>query len=189
MNNNEIEPEPLRSEYTSPATSERPRRAPDNPDFSRILSKPSGTEARPLLQGVVIGRLLGLVDESRVPLVALPGPAARAGLRARSIVDVYAPHVGRDVLLLFEDGDETKPIIVGLLRDDGPTASSSELGQIELTVDGERVILSAATELVLRCGKSRITLRQDGKIEVSGETILTRATGANRIQGGTVQLN
>lgn len=179
----------LDQDTEAPALSADVMQDPDS-ELARILANVAARpEAPPPLRGAVVGRLLGLVDEGRVPLVALPsGGAPRAALRARSTVDLHEPHIGRDVLLLFEDAQETKPIIVGLLRESGPE-SAPALGRIELTVDGKRVILSAATELVLRCGKSRITLRHDGRIEVRGESITTHATGANRVQGGSVQLN
>jgi hypothetical protein len=190
MNPNKTAPDARLDQDTAvPVLSDDVVQDPDS-ELARILANVAARpEAPPQFQGAVVGRLLGLVDEGRVPLVALPGGGVpRAALRARSTVDLHAPHVGRDVLLLFEDAQEMKPIIVGLLRESGPETAPA-LGRIELTVDGNRVILSAATELVLRCGKSRITLRQDGRIEVRGESITTHATGANRVQGGSVQLN
>ena len=119
--------------------------------------------------GIVVARLLGMLDGGRSPLVVLPEPAGASGLRARSIVDLH------------------RPIVMGVLRhDDDDPATPAPL---EVRYDGGRVLLEADTELVLRCGLSRITLRRDGHVEVQGETILTRASGANRLQGGSVQLN
>ena len=56
-------------------------------------------------------------------------------------------------------------------------------------VDGERVVLSAAREIVLRCGGASITLTRAGKVLITGEYVLTRARGLNRIRGGSVQIN
>ena len=55
--------------------------------------------------------------------------------------------------------------------------------------DGEKVVVSAQRELVLRCGKASITLTSAGKILIRGAYVLTRSSGVNRIQGGSVQIN
>lgn len=143
----------------------------------------------PNYNGVVIGTLLGLADEGRTPLVGLPHPTLSAALRARSILDLSAAHIGHHVVLLFEQGEPSRPVIMGLLHNCGSSAATTQLGHVEVSLDGERMIVSARSELVLRCGKSRLTLREDGRIEISGETIVTKATGANRILGGSVELN
>jgi len=62
-------------------------------------------------------------------------------------------------------------------------------GRVKMDVDGERLTVTATHELVLRCGKSVLTLLSDGRIVLRGEEIVTEATGANRIRGGSVQLN
>jgi uncharacterized protein DUF6484 len=161
----------------------------DGSIFTQLLTQGRKEDVRPPSSPVVVGRLLGLIEEGRVPLVALPGPTLRPGVRARSVMDLYNRHVGREVILIVEPERPNEPIVIGVLQDAGDSAATADLGPLELSVDGERVIVSAATELVLRCGKSRLTLRSDGRIEVTGETIVSRATGAHRIQGGSVQLN
>lgn len=60
---------------------------------------------------------------------------------------------------------------------------------IELLVDGERVVVDAVEELVLRCGKASITLRSNGRVLIQGTHVETRAEGVNRIKGGSVQIN
>jgi hypothetical protein len=59
----------------------------------------------------------------------------------------------------------------------------------DVEADGERLVFSAEKEIVLRCGKSSITLTRAGKILIRGEYVLTRSSGVNRIQGGSVQIN
>jgi hypothetical protein len=149
---------------------------------STATSAPAGID----YGGIVVARLLGLLDGGRVPLVVLPEPADEAGLRARSIVDLHRDHIGRPVLVMFEQADRNRPIVMGLLRHDDAVAAPVPL---DVRCDGGRVLLEAGTELVLRCGLSSITLRRDGQVEVHGESILTRASGPNRLQGGSVQLN
>lgn len=141
---------------------------------------------------VVVGRLLCLLEGPgtlATPMVALPAPHDEAGLRARSIVDLHGVHIGRPVMLMFEQGNPALPIVVGVLRDPLEAAPGLHPDQLEVSVDGHRVLLSARQELVLQCGKASLTLRQDGRVEVHGEDIVTRAAGANKVQGGSVQLN
>lgn len=141
------------------------------------------------MAGVAVGRLLGLADAGRVALVVHPLHAGPAALRARSVVDLRAAHVGRDVLLAFERQDPTRPVVLGLLQGQPQWPDDVPPGQVEVEADGERVILCARHELVLRCGKASLVLREDGRIELRGETIVSQAARANRIRGGSVELN
>jgi hypothetical protein len=52
----------------------------------------------------------------------------------------------------------------------------------DVTIDGNRITLDAEEEIVLRCGKA-------GKVLIRGEYILSRSAGANKIRGGSIQLN
>lgn len=60
---------------------------------------------------------------------------------------------------------------------------------IEALVDGKRVVIDAADEIVLRCGKASITLRRNGRVVIRGTYVETRAEGVNRVKGGSVQIN
>ena len=60
---------------------------------------------------------------------------------------------------------------------------------LPLSLDGETCLIEAKEELVLRCGEASITLSKNGKIAIRGKYILNRATGVNRILGGSVQVN
>ena len=55
--------------------------------------------------------------------------------------------------------------------------------------DGERLIVSAKEQLVLRCGRSSITLTKAGKVLIQGTYVSNRSSGVVRIKGGSVQLN
>lgn len=61
--------------------------------------------------------------------------------------------------------------------------------QQEIEIDGRRMVFTAQQEIVLRCGKSSITLTRAGKIIISGEYVVSRSSGVNRIRGGSVQIN
>ena len=59
----------------------------------------------------------------------------------------------------------------------------------EATLDGKRVVLEAADEIVLRCGEASITLRRNGRVVIRGTHVESRSRGVNRIKGGAVQIN
>jgi hypothetical protein len=145
------------------------------------------------IEGVVVGQLVD-VSESAGLLVDYAGNPAEKPLIAISTTSLGRESVGKRLALIFEDGDPVKPIIVGPIHEfvtanndrstieDQPPANNA-------SVDGERVILTADKEIVLRCGEASITLTRAGKILVRGAYLLSRSTGVNRIKGGSVQIN
>ncbi|MGW8392296.1 DUF6484 domain-containing protein [Pseudoduganella sp. HUAS MS19] len=139
--------------------------------------------------GVVVGELIGMADEGRVPVVLYSGQHGTAGVRARTVVDLHAPHIGGKVVLMFEGGDIDKPIVMGVLRGGVGCPLAQRPGQVEADVDGERLVVSAREQLVLRCGKASVTLTKAGKVLIQGSYLLSRSSGVNRIKGGAVQLN
>jgi hypothetical protein len=168
-----------------------PAGAAASPDFEELIAANVGQQegapsGRPI-DGIIVGTLVGFTDNGTTPLVTFRGQPGGAALRARTTVDLRGVHIGRDALLLFEAGDPHRPIVVGCVR---PAASSAEVpGHVEVDADGERLVVSAAHGLVLRCGKASITLTPDGKIVTRGTQIVSHASGLNRIKGGTVQVN
>ncbi len=55
--------------------------------------------------------------------------------------------------------------------------------------DGETVRITANERLELRCGKSVIIMEKDGHITIRGTYLVSHASAANRIRGGSVNLN
>jgi hypothetical protein len=70
-----------------------------------------------------------------------------------------------------------------------PEAEVPAPAQVEVDADGERLLVSARTQMVLRCGKASITLTRAGKVLIQGSYVLSRSTGVNRLRGGAVQIN
>lgn len=149
-------------------------------------SERAAREARAALpsriEGVMIGKLEALSDQGE-PLVTFLG-APLGGAPARSTVALNEEDIGREVALLFEGGDPARPLIMGRMFTQSAPSKTPEA-----SVDGERVLLSAEREIVLRCGKASITLTKEGKIILRGTYLLARSSGVNRIQGGSVQIN
>lgn len=139
--------------------------------------------------GVQVGELVALADEGRTPMVFDRAQGAGKALRARSVVDLHAAHIGRQVLLAFEGGDPAKPIVIGVLQGQEGWPLKNRPDQVEVDSDGQRLVVSARNEMVLRCGKASITLTSTGQVFIEGTYVSTRSTGVNRIRGGSVQLN
>jgi hypothetical protein len=141
------------------------------------------------IHGAVIGELLALTEDGAKPLVRFPGQPGVAAIAAQSTIDLHGPHIGERVVLMFEQGDATRPIVLGLLRGAAGWPLANAPAQVDVDADGQRMIVSAKEQLVLRCGKASITLTKAGKVLVEGSYVLSRSTGVNRIKGGSVQLN
>jgi hypothetical protein len=161
------------------------------------FSTPGGLERQRTrtLDKMVIGTLVGFKD-SGAPLIHFPANISGEPLPARATVTLSKGEVGRQVVLMFEDGDPQKPIVMGLVQDfdegqyNPPENSRTEKqSPILVEVDGERIVLTAAKELVLRCGEASITLTRAGKVLIRGTYLLSRSSGVNCIKGGSVQIN
>ncbi|PTR08968.1 hypothetical protein C8R32_10447 [Nitrosospira sp. Nsp5] len=139
--------------------------------------------------GIVVGELIGMTNEGRTPLVRYPGQTGTVALLARTMVDLHGPHIGRQVALMFEGADPSRPIIMGVLQEGEGWPRDQKPEQVEVDVDGERMLVTAKEQLVLRCGKASITLTKAGKVMIKGSYVLSRSSGVNRIKGGSVQLN
>ena len=160
-------------------------------DLLRPLMEASSAKApQPISQtGIVMGELIGMTNEGRTPLVHYPGQPGTAAIFARTVVDLHGPHIGRQVALMFEGGDPSRPIVMGVLQEGEGWPRDQKPEQVEVDVDGERMLVSAKEQLVLRCGKASITLTKAGKVMIKGSYVLSRSSGVNRIKGGSVQLN
>ena len=135
-------------------------------------------------------------------LVDFPGNR-RGPLPAELFVPLEAETLARAVesrqavALLFQDGEPSRPMVVGLRQ--GPSSTTPNLDAVlaeplpavprEATVDGKRVLIEGRDEVVLQCGKASITLRRDGQVQIKGINILTDADERQRIRGRKVQIN
>jgi len=149
-----------------------------------ILAQDDAASAPPLasrVDGVVVGRILS-VDASGALRVTFAG-APDHGFAARAMTTVTKEDEGREVALMFEEGDPRRPVVMGKI------VSPLAAGQTEAAANGRRVEINAEEEIVLRCGESSITLTRAGKIVIRGAYVLSRSSGVNRIQGGSVEIN
>jgi len=158
------------------------------------------TDSNPI-DGIVIGRLIRGGGPGE-PLVDYPGNPAEGPVEATSTVRATSADAGREVALAFEAGDPARPLILGFIQypepvlrpEDAPAGvePATESGApvwLNASADGERLELTAGREIVLRCGRSSLTLTRAGKVLIRGAYLLSRSSGVNRIKGGSVQIN
>jgi hypothetical protein len=150
-----------------------------------IEDKPGKTGAvgpASAVDGVVIGLLLAFRDAA--PLVVFPGNPREEAIPARSLVRLAVEDVGREMALLFEDGDRLRPLILGRVvepvRDDATPV---------VVADGQMLRLTAKERIELRVGKASLIMEADGRITLRGTDLVSHASRSNRIRGGSINLN
>ena len=185
MSELELEEAPCDSDFSAspPATAAvtGPSRTFDDEPTTQVASG--------RIHGVRIGTLVGFADNGYTPLVIYSRQPGSAALPARATLDLHGTHIGREVVLMFENGDPRRPVVMGCLMLKAASPLTGRPGQVEVDADGERLVVSAKDELVFRCGKASITLTKAGKVLIQGAYVSSRSSGVNRIKGGSVQLN
>ncbi|ARU58841.1 hypothetical protein OLMES_4853 [Oleiphilus messinensis] len=155
--------------------------------------------------GVVVGKIVGFRDG--LALVSYDRRTLSTPQAAISTVELHPDLEGREVAISFASNRGKQPIIIGVIssRLDQVLENTTSVGLLsdhpgsvlgrnentapEVRVNGDKLELSAASEITITCGKSSISMNKEGKILIRGEHILSRAAGAHRIKGGAIQLN
>lgn len=158
-------------------------------DFGTLVGRVANSETALTTQGAAVVARFDGFDILDQPLVA--GVAACPGekLVARSTVALRRAQIGRPVVLLFENGDPRLPLIVGVVEDPLAPAAERTPSTATVIVDGERQLIEAEREIVLRCGDASITLTRAGKVLIQGRYVLSKSSGVNRIKGAAVDIN
>jgi hypothetical protein len=156
-----------------------------------VLKPSTNSGTRETAAAAVIGRLAASTD-GRARIAREDGgsvPARHvAGLDPAQLT---APvNVGREVLLLYEAGDPGRPVILAWMAEPGValTVTPAETARV-VRVDGKHVVIEAAEEILLQCGRGSILIREDGAIVIKGTNLLSRSSGINKIKGGAVRIN
>lgn len=154
---------------------------------------------------IIIGTLTG-IDEQGRPLVNYPENPQAIPQAAVSTLSIQHKHIGRQIALLFANGNPSTPVIMGLIHsplhdvitnteveletNNTPEPEQNALAKVDdVYIDGKRIVLEGREEIVLKCGEASITLTRAGKIVIRGKYLMNRSTGVNRIMGGSVQIN
>ena len=151
------------------------------------------------IDGVRIG---WVVREDRgIPEVDFPGnPSSPVRARVTTAIEPgalrEAARSRQQAVLVFEECDPGRPVVLGLLRAVSNTPLLDEVlsppapqQPAVAQVDGKRVVIEGKDEVVLRCGKASITLRRNGRVVIRGVELETRARGLQRIKGGKIEIN
>lgn len=169
-----------------------------------------------LAPGEIIIACLVAFNEHGKPLVSHALIANAKPIIAITTHALSHQHIGRQVALMFVNGELEQPIIIGLIHSplyallDNLSVASTE-NEVEadsvvfksplpaqesmiapnetLRIDGKRVVIEGQEEITLSCGEASITLTKAGKILIRGTYLQSRSSGVNRILGGSVQVN
>jgi Domain of unknown function (DUF6484) len=139
------------------------------------------------IDGVIIGLLIGF-NQNGQPMIAYPCNTEETAVPARTTTDLGENSLGKEIAVLFEQGDPSRPLIIGRIHHPDRQAEQ-ENNQVTAQLDGEHIVLSAEKDITLKCGKASITMTRAGKILIRGAYLSSRSSGVNRIRGGTVHIN
>ncbi len=106
------------------------------------------------------------------PADATIAPEVEADLIAEA-----AAHKESVLVEVAEDGEVT---VVGLVQTRRPR---------EVRVTGEKIVIEAEREVLLRAGRAALRLREDGDVELVGSRISAASRGLFRIVGRILRLN
>jgi hypothetical protein len=138
---------------------------------------------------VVAARLHGFDGDDHPLLSDVPGLPHEL-IRARTTVSLRREQIGASVVLVFENGDLRRPIVLGVIQDAGPLRPVPETAPlVSVDRDDDRIELTAERQIVLRCGEASITLTRAGKVIIKGTYVLSRSSGYNKIKGAAVDIN
>jgi hypothetical protein len=147
--------------------------------------------------GVLVGEII-CVHSKREMVVDFPDNphrpvSARVALSAAQASKIENQSQNIRVVLVFEKGDPSLPIIIGVLLNETDKYAEPRMedndNSREVLIDGKRKVFEAEEEIILRCGKSSLKLKKNGKIEIKGVDLITRSSGCNRIKGAVVKIN
>lgn len=186
---------------------------PDNTPSEQIdemtQTDPSGIAPGEIVIGTIVE-----INSLGEPCVDFQENTTSVPLVSISTLGITYCHIGKQVALLFANGNFKNPVIMGLIHNplqamldsaeqsqssiisneqdntyNSEISVESDLSVDDLLIDGNKIVFEAQEEIVLKCGEASITLTKAGKILIRGKYLLNRSTGVNRILGGSVQIN
>jgi hypothetical protein len=160
----------------------------DDP-FEVVVVEEAGDAFAELTRRGVASAADAVALDEQPRLADLPGLPHEI-VSGRTTVALLREQIGSTVVVLFEQGDVRRPIVVGVLQPVHPTGSAPVPAPlVSAQVDDQRVVLSAEREIVLKCGEASITLTRAGNVLIKGTYVLSRSSGVNKIKGAAVDIN
>lgn len=163
----------------------------------QLLSRPVATVQEPAIAsatfaGALTGHLAGIDEEGRLLFCEEGSPTPYAVIIGLAIGDaevVAAAQAQRRALVIKPDNQPSQPVLVALLRE-GISAEARDKAGVETTrINDQTVEIDAQQSLELSCGRARITLHSDGRIELNGDYLLSRSRGPIKLKGATIDIN
>ncbi len=169
---------------TGPAT-------PADHPLEHLLRRPAQAMPPERADGIAIGRLEHVDNDGNIR-VAIDA-FGLTGLHAHTLVALTPERIGQAVALGFESSDPRRPIVLGLLLTGAEPMPAHAVPDADtlpvLRREGARLVVEAEEELELRCGDAVILLEAGGQVTIRGVSVTSHASAAQRIRGGSVQIN
>ncbi|TDR34746.1 hypothetical protein DFR29_1442 [Tahibacter aquaticus] len=150
-----------------------------------LMRRPAQESAPERIDGVLIG-VLHDIDEAGSPRVLVPGYSDSPRV-ARACCTLAPEQAGQQCALMFEGGDPARPLIMGLLQQ--PVITLQTRGSTQARQDVDTLHVRAEHAIELHCGKASLRLTSNGRVELRGTTVISHATGLNRVRGASIKLN
>jgi len=108
------------------------------------------------------------------------------------------PVVGTGDIVLYvkPDNDQDAGYVLGLVESPLAQAQCAEVATSEpdkpptiTQIKDDVVHIKANKGLVIECGQGTLIITEDGRIQIKGNEVLSRAKGLNRIRGAAVSIN
>ena len=157
-------------------------------DEKQLLTNDPATQGR-----FLDGHLDGLDDDGRVlfkPEDHSESFPVAIGLTLGDSEIAKAAWLGRRALVVATDSESGRLILVGLVRERvSSTVRDAAPGELQVKVDGDVVRLEGKDRVELVCGKARLVLDSNGRVELNGSYVVHRSRGPMKIKGTTIDLN
>lgn len=169
--------EELVSDLPAPAATPEAPRAAFSPAEEPALTPGKRSALAP---GLRTARVIAV--EGRRATVALRGGHAPVDATIAPDVeaDLIAEAAAHKESALVEVAEDGEVLVVGLVQTRRPR---------DVRVTGEKIVIEAEREVLLRAGRAALRLREDGDVELVGSRISAASRGLFRIVGRILRLN
>ena len=95
---------------------------------------------------------------------------------------------GADVVFLAA-ADEEQGYVLGVLEPPDSSRHDIATAGMRSSVEPAVIKLTASQRLEFTCGRASLTMNADGTVVLKGVTVVSRASGVNKIRGAAVRIN